>query len=332
MKYIICFTLGILVLVNYCFAQGFSLSLSAEPQNVIVGVPILIKVKMTADETFVLHGTFGGCNGHLSFNVQDDSGNRVDLLSGDCPASETNPLDSYSKIEYPGLAEHEFEAFLPIGTYELSAEYHSLGPYLDRYSQDDIRPVDGIWIGELTSNTLELNVTAPEDGDQNVLLNLGPKPADLRSEEALRSFLDSRGDQILKDYPKSTYAAWVRWRWGKGVYDDSSLQMKSLSVNEEFVYNNYLKRMESGELGSTSSFRPMFLAIIEAWEPLYKNFPKFIHRPEVLKGLAQAYIRIGEHKKAVPLISELLEKFVQTEPGKRAAKYKDLLIKNKFWN
>lgn len=174
-----------------------------------------------------------------------------------------------------------------------------------------------------------MTVRAPQGDDQNAYLNLGPSPEESRSPEKLSWFLKTKGEEILKDYPKSNYAAWIQWDIGKSLHD--FLDMDKLSVEEELVYNEYLKKMESGELGSKESFRDELLHIVELWEPLYRDFPKFKNRPFVMQGLAQTYIRLGEFQKAIPLIKELLQRYPETESGKKIVAYKELMVKQKLW-
>ncbi len=249
-----------------------------EPTEVILGVPLKLTMKLESEGPFVLHKQFGFCSEHTTILAKDESETTIDIEQEMCRNFQVqeNPLDSEAKTVYEGVAVTGDEIYLPAGRFRIVAEYHSTGPYLDRYSEDDIRPVDGIWLGEIQSNEVVVVVKNPEGVDQNVMLNLNPTPQEATSAEKLSWFLKLRADEILRDYPKSTYAAWVLWKSGN-VWS-SFLGMNNSTIEEDFLYKDYLKRMESGELGSTESFRDELLMIVERWEPLYRNFPSFLPR------------------------------------------------------
>ena len=65
---------------------------------------------------------------------------------------------------------------------------------------------------------------------------------------------------------------------------------------------------------------------------LLRIFPTFQGGRRVLKGLAQAYIRIGESQNAIPLIKELLEKYPESDEAKKVADYKAWMQQKNIWN
>jgi hypothetical protein len=113
-----------------------------------VGLPVILKLKLTGSGNFALDNGFGHCDEHTTLIVTDSSHNVVSYVEdAPCGYAQRSPLDSKHKIEFNGSAEASYEIFLLPGEYLISAHYTSFGPYLDRYSETDQRPVDGIWIG-----------------------------------------------------------------------------------------------------------------------------------------------------------------------------------------
>lgn len=132
-----------------CMSQSLSLRIEVQPDELVLGLPFTIKLKLESNESFTLHGSFGLCDDHTKVIVKDDSGNPAGIVAIDCGglSMTLNPFDSDAKKTYQGLAITEDEFYLPVGIFKMSAEYHSTGPYLDRYTNTDQRPVEGIWIG-----------------------------------------------------------------------------------------------------------------------------------------------------------------------------------------
>jgi hypothetical protein len=306
------------------------LILEVEEPQILVGIPIVANLRLQSKSAFTLHGRLSFCHGHAGLTIRDSSGNQVSpILEIGCPSVLETHLPSTAKVEYNGVASTSFEFFLNQGEYQVTATYTSLGPYVDHYSETDHRPVEGIWTGALTSNTVKLNVEFPKDEDQQAFLNLGPSPEQLASSpDSLAWFLKTKGEQILVDYPTSNYAAWTRWTWGKVLFDEASTS----SVADDFRYQEFMANVDTVEpVRGAAHYREKIQSIVELWYPLYTEFPRFRKRPTVLRGLAQAFIRNGEYKKAIPMINELLEKHAGSKDAKIAFEYKVNLNKKGLW-
>ncbi len=135
------------------------------------------------------------------------------------------------------------------------------------------------------------------------------------------------GQQIVHEYPKSNYAAWVLWKNGESSYL-SYFYNDTLSVEEEFNFPLQLQ-----EVGMTvREFRwSTVTGILEPWEQLSKDFPSFYKRPLILKALAQVHIRIGERQKAISIIKELLDKYPNTDEAKKVVAYKTWMQQKNIW-
>jgi hypothetical protein len=322
----------ILLFPNLVRCENLSLQLEILPTELIVGLPFLVKITLKSNTDFTLHGGLGFCDSeHTKIAVKDSSGNPIDIPAFDCEGLSvtTGLFDSDAKKTYQGSLSTEDEMYLPAGTYKISAEYSSLGPYLDKYSETDIRPVEGIWIGKLNSNEVKIIVKNPEGEDQLAFQALRPPQEKLESpENKLSWFIKLNREPILQDFPKSNYAAWVLWKNGQSDYI-SLMDNDTLSVEDEFNFPKLLK--ENGM--KVSEYRwDTITGILEPWERLNKDFPNFYKRPEILKGLSQVYIRIDESQKAVPLIKELLEKYPDTDEAKKVADYKAWMQQKNIWN
>src|SRR5574338_227994 len=150
---------------NLLRGGDLSLQLEIAPAEVLVGVPFLVKLTIKSNADFTLHGPLGFCDSeHTKMIVKDSSGNPTDIPAFDCEGISVTPglFDSDAKKTYKGSTSTEDEMYLPAGSYKISAEYNSSGPYVDRYSDTDIRPVEGIWIGKLSSNEAKVTVKNPE--------------------------------------------------------------------------------------------------------------------------------------------------------------------------
>jgi hypothetical protein len=295
-------------------------------------MPFTLKIKLISNQSFTLHGPFGICDEHTKIIIKDHSGNPTQILSNFCGGvvASTNPLDSDTRRSYDGAALTEDEIYLPAGNYRISAEYHSIGPYLDRYSNDDIRPVEGIWIGELQSNEVHVKVKNPEGIDQNVILNLGLSPQDASSPERLSWFLKERGTQILEDYPKSTYAGWIQWTIGNATFNHYG--GNETSVKEDIDYPNFIREIDKIEpIVGARDYREKMQRVIDEWEPLYRDFPNFSKRSFVMLGLAQVYIRQGEYQKAKQMIDVLLKEDSKSPENNKALAYKEALQAKGLW-
>src|SRR5262245_42473337 len=139
---------------SLCIAQDLTLQTQVETNKVILGFPINLKVTLQGKGKFTLPERFTAmCSTHTIFVIRDTTGNRSNFsFQGPCGVTSTSPFDSDGKTEYDGSVSAETQIFLTEGKYTIYSIYRSKGPYLDRYSDTDQRPVEGIWEGEISSN------------------------------------------------------------------------------------------------------------------------------------------------------------------------------------
>lgn len=323
----------ILLFPSLSHSENLFLEVEVQPYEVLVGAPIIFKLNLKSEGTFTLHGQLGLCDEHTKILVKDSSGNITNTPAFDCEGLSVikGLFDSDAKKTYYGLVSTQDEMYLPAGEYKISAEYNSSGPYIDRYSDTDIRPVEGIWIGKLSSNEVKVTVKNPEGEDQLAFKALRPLQEKLEPpENKLSWFLKLEGKQILQDYPKSNYAAWVLWKNGANNY--SGIADSPMPIDKEFDYKSVLEEIESSLSPYPCTTRMELLGVIEPWQKLIDDFQSFPKRTEALQGLAQAYIRNGEHEKAIPIIKELLEKYPESDEAKKVAEYKAWMQQKNIWN
>ena len=185
---------------KFASAQDLKLVLNVEQSEMSVGIPIIISVTIKSEKDFTLHGPFNLCDGHTGLIIRDRNGNSVSpIVEMGCAFPEMSPFDSETKAKYEKFASTNFEFFLNPGRYGIRANYVSRGPYLDRYSETDQRPVEGIWVGELSSNEVKFTVKNPEGEDQKAFIALRPSQEELPPpENELPWFLKIKGKEILQ--------------------------------------------------------------------------------------------------------------------------------------
>jgi hypothetical protein len=314
-----------LLLSTSVFAQDLALKIIPESTKVSLGLPITFKLSLASETPFSLHGTFGICSEHLILEVKDQSGNQADFTFGhSCPPPDQSGFDSRGKIRYDGKVVKDVVMYLDVGMYTITARYESKGPYLDRYSRTDQRPVEGIWLGELVSNPINVTILTPQGPDQPAWLDLAEPTNSL---QAITSFLDDNGDEIVEKYPKSSYAAWLFWISGKSFFSE----MKPLGADKDFTFKSTVEEQEKEVPGSIEHYKKISDPIMKYWTQLYRDFPNFVYRDQLLFGLARTYFMVGEPQSAIPLIKELQQRFPESEMAKESIAYRDILIAKKIW-
>jgi hypothetical protein len=314
-----------LLLSTITFAQDLVLKIVPESTKVSVGLPVTFKLALNSETPFTLHGTFGVCNEHLVFEITDQSGQPADFTFGhSCPPPDLSGFDSRGKMQYEGNVIKDVAMYLEVGTYTITALYHSKGPYLDRYSPTDQRPVEGIWLGELVSNTIRVTVSSPQGPDQSAWSDLAEPTNSL---ESIASFLENNSDEIVEKYPKSTYAAWLMWVSGNSYF----AEIKHDSADKDFTFKLSVEEQEKTVPGSIEHYKKITDGIVSNWKPLYDGFPNFVHRDKLLLGLAQTYFVIGEPQSAISLIKELQQRFPESEMAKQSIAYRKVLIAKEIW-
>jgi hypothetical protein len=314
-----------LLFSSYTFAQDLFLKIIPESTNISIGLPATFKLSLESQTPFTLHGTFGVCSEHLFFDVRDQSGNFVPFaFTNPCPDSDTSAFDSRAKIQYDGKVIRDVAIYLDAGRYSVTARYSSVGPYLDRFSATDQRPVEGIWLGDIISNSIEINVAFPQGFDQPAWLNLATPTTSL---ESIASFLRKNGAEIVQKYPKSSYAAWLLWITGNSAFAEIGHE----SADKDFTFNFRVHKQELEVPGSIQHYKRITDRVIKYWGQLHNDFPNFVYRDRVLLGLAQTYFLVGEPELAITLIKELQQRFPDSEVTKESLAYRNVLIANKIW-
>jgi hypothetical protein len=144
-------------------------------------------------------------------------------------------------LRYEDAAATAWNIFLLPGRYRIQAQYHSHGPYLDRYSQTDQRPVAGIWEGDLISNVAAVEVVAPQGEDLRALKQLGFGIINQNSLTSIAPFLYQHQRDFLTMFPTSTYAAYVVWEHtdAKGLAESQPVNVVK-AVETGLIYRSEL--------------------------------------------------------------------------------------------
>lgn len=216
-------------------ATGLALRIVAQPRSSVFGEPVHITVQIISEGQFSLPRPFGRCDGHIAWSATDERGNRATSSSDEipCPKVLGSPLESKAVTKYDCLATTSWNILLLPGRYHVQAEYHSHGPYLDRYSETDQRPVPGIWEGDLTSNVAEVEVLTPKGEDLRALKALGLTSIDKAALTSIAPFLNEHAGDFLSRFPTSTYAAYVVWEMSdaKGIaQSEPSMAVRALET------------------------------------------------------------------------------------------------------
>jgi tetratricopeptide (TPR) repeat protein len=143
---------------------------------------------------------------------------------------------------------------------------------------------------------------------------------------------DRAGDvawELLEKYRTSTYTSYILWGQGHAYYD----QMTEVGAEKDFQAEKINNEAYAHAVGPSSreGWKVNINRVIEPWDEVYRNFPDFIFRAELLYGLSRAYLQLGQPQKAVPLLKELLERFPSTEHGKKGIAYKQVLQQHGIW-
>lgn len=307
--------------------DSLTFTIKVDQSRLVLGIPFPLTMSIKSPGQFTLYGAPGWCDSSTTVVVTDSSGNISQAITEvGCPSGERGPFDSDGKKTYSGLVQSKAQIFMLPGKYTIQANYHSHGPFLDRYAPDDIRPVEGIWEGDITSNQIQVEVLSPEGEDLETLLDLGPSASDA-SLQGYAMFLNGWAEKILETHPKSIYAAHVLWRKGLGRYEG----VKEFGVQNDISAQVLNAKACGGDLRCIDSLNTTAQAVIAYWEQLYKDFPNFVYRDQLLFGLSRAHIVLGQHEKAVPFLTELMQRYANTESGKKALPYKQALQSQNIW-
>jgi len=204
----LCFAVAFVVTWQV-MASDLSLLLNVSPAQSLQGCPIAISLSLKGQGDFTLPRPFGRCDRQTRILITDEAGR---ITSGEteapCPTFTPNPIASMGIAKYHCVAITSFNIFLPPGRYTLRAVYESAGPYLDKYSDTDQRLVPGVWEGKLHSNEAVIQVLAPQGEDMKAWVQL-THPSNAALDGKCAFFLTQNSQTLLKDFPSSTYAAYV---------------------------------------------------------------------------------------------------------------------------
>jgi hypothetical protein len=134
------------------------------------------------------------------------------------------------------------------------------------------------------------------------------------------------GEEVIKKFPTSNYAALALWEQGLKWYT------RALPEKGPEGDLNFGKTADYRECPNCDCQRDFGLCpITRPWEKLYRDFPSFGLRAHLLFNLSRCYFLMGARPRGVPLLKELLSKFPDSEPGKKAAAYRDVLKMHGLW-
>jgi hypothetical protein len=295
-----------LCLANPLIAHNLTLTLESETNEVILGLPLKLKATIRGDKPFVLPGTFGiDCNQYGGVFVTDKSGNRVGFSSGaPCPQFVEEQFPSESKAQYPNQGEAIVEIFLPAGSYDVQAYYHSAGPFIDRYSDKDQRIVEGIWEGHARSNVVSVQVKIPDGDDRNALLNLGP--ASNGSAEDYAMFILTHRKELLKNYPTSTYTTELILQYVDTPEDSEPKKIKELIDAGLYPRGNVVPDPDSPSgFSPTLPSRMRAQWYVEHLPALIKKYPFQAKMESLRLALGLSYLVLGNRTEADKLLQEV---------------------------
>ncbi len=136
-------------------------------------------------------------------------------------------------------------------------------------------------------------------------------------------------DEVIKLYPNSDYAATALWEKGYAEFHDTD--MESSTPRRDFNLGSRDRAEYAGcPVCECAKGKPLCLTI-PYWERLYREYPHFQNRLQLLLSMSRVYFLTGTPEKAVPLLQELLSKFPESIPGKQAVAYKDVLKAHGLW-
>ena len=207
----------------------------------------------------------------------------------------------------------------PPGTLEVDVVIQCLAkPPFEVYDYKQGRHVGDFvaWSGEVHSNAVKIAINEPAGLDRDAFQAFHGQPL-------------SHPKELLKRYPTSNYAALVLW--GQGLTWYSGGAMPEIGASRDFEARKIQEEVYRESPGSFRSWIGQVNSIVVPWEKLFREFPDFNSRPQLLFGLSRCYMHLGEQQKAVPLLQELLSKFPDSEPGKKAVAYRDVLKAHELW-
>ncbi len=167
----------------------------------------------------------------------------------------------------------------------------------------------------------QFEITEPQGVDMMVYSKFSKTLRDVLSDVNYENELT----EILQKYPTSTYSAYLLWKLGHADYDP----MREIGAERDFQIAEDYKKRNSEQM--FRSYRKHLQGIIDPWEQLYRNFPEFICRPELLYALSRVYFQAGEQAKAAPLLKELEERHKSTEYANKAKDHVKVLKEYGLW-
>ncbi len=134
------------------------------------------------------------------------------------------------------------------------------------------------------------------------------------------------GGEVIKKHPTSNYAALALWEQGLTWYTRA---LPEKGPESEICFGKTADYKECPNCDCQRDFG--LCPIVRPWEKLYQDFPGSGCRAQLLYNLGRCYLLMGVPQKATPLFQELLSKFPDSEPGKKAVAYRDVLKAHGLW-
>jgi hypothetical protein len=310
-------TLALMITAVSAYGSDFSIRILSYPKKVPEHVPVRIVVEMknTSNHPIVVAKGKGGFA--LTVDVHRSDG----LARKRCPPPADYQYSlGFTQATLPAEWSEIRIVDLPCqddpGEWVVQAVLSSHGPY-PRYREGEIIEQMQGWQGEIKSEEVPIEITEPMGLDRDAF-------------EAFHGQPLLHPQELLRQYPTSAYTAWELWLQGLTWYDSEGT-MPEIGAEKDFNAYKIQKEVYCDSPGSFRSWLGQVNSITDPWEKLYRDFPDFSYRPELLYGLARCYMHLGEQQKAVPLLQELLSKFPDSEPGKKAVAYKDVLKARGLW-
>lgn len=175
----------------------------------------------------------------------------------------------------------------------------------------------------------------PALGDQPAMEGCGeftivrPLGADAEAYKYFKGEPLKHREEVIKKFPTSTYAALALWQ--KGYEEFQSTDTTPGTAADDLHWGEEAREEYSKCINCQCEHKRWLCLVIPPWETLSRQFPDFPERPRLLFCLSRAYLLIGWPEKSVPLLQELLSKFPDSEAGKKAVAYRDVLKAHGMW-
>lgn len=235
-----------------------------------------------------------------------------------------NPaLGSYTTLDgkekrplgLPGVVnEGAYEVFIVYDTAKLDQWYEQLG--IERL--------------RVESNHVRFHIDRPQGVDAQVFLKYRVPRTFSNGVWSGRCNEMAVTERALDEFPTSTYVAYALWNQARPGYI-AGIDPPDYPVEKEFMAMEQERASGTSTRDAFDRFWTAERRLLAPLERLYRDFPDFTYRAEVLYTLVRTYFRLSEPDKAVPILKELFEKHPSSDAAVKAQAYKQVLQEHDIW-